>query len=99
MTGRTVLVTGATDGHGRALARALVEAGATVLVHGRDEPRIAAAVDEVRGGAPGGGVEASAAPSQVRAGPPPPTAAARDAAGGAAPAGDRVRSYRADLAS
>ena len=66
MTGRTVLVTGATDGHGRALARALVGSGATVLVHGRDENRIAAVVDELRG---------------------------------AAPAGDRVRSHRADLAS
>ena len=66
MTGRTVLVTGATDGHGRALARALVEAGATVLAHGRDENRIAAVVDELRG---------------------------------AAPAGDRIRYYRADLAS
>jgi NAD(P)-dependent dehydrogenase (short-subunit alcohol dehydrogenase family) len=54
MTGRTVLVTGATDGHGRALARALVESGATLLVHGRDESRIAAAVDELRGAAPDG---------------------------------------------
>jgi NAD(P)-dependent dehydrogenase (short-subunit alcohol dehydrogenase family) len=54
MTGLTVLVTGATDGHGRALARGLVELGATVLVHGRDENRIAATVDELRGAAPGG---------------------------------------------
>ena len=54
MSGRTVLVTGATDGHGRALARALVECRATVLVHGRDENRIAATVDELRGVAPSG---------------------------------------------
>jgi NAD(P)-dependent dehydrogenase (short-subunit alcohol dehydrogenase family) len=54
MSSRTVLVTGATDGHGRALARTLVESGATVLVHGRDENRIAAAVDELRGAAPRG---------------------------------------------
>ena len=39
MSGRTVLVTGATDGLGRGLARALVEAGATVLVHGRSAAR------------------------------------------------------------
>jgi NAD(P)-dependent dehydrogenase (short-subunit alcohol dehydrogenase family) len=48
MTGRTVLVTGATDGLGRALARALVEAGATVLVHGRSPKRIDATVEELR---------------------------------------------------
>jgi NAD(P)-dependent dehydrogenase (short-subunit alcohol dehydrogenase family) len=48
MTGRTVLVTGATDGLGRALARALVEAGATVLVHGRSPERIDATVEELQ---------------------------------------------------
>jgi NAD(P)-dependent dehydrogenase (short-subunit alcohol dehydrogenase family) len=48
MTGRTVLVTGATDGLGRALARALAEAGTTVLVHGRSPERIAATVEELR---------------------------------------------------
>jgi NAD(P)-dependent dehydrogenase (short-subunit alcohol dehydrogenase family) len=47
MTGRTVLVTGATDGLGQALAQALVESGATVLVHGRDPDRIAATVDRL----------------------------------------------------
>jgi NAD(P)-dependent dehydrogenase (short-subunit alcohol dehydrogenase family) len=36
-----VLVTGATDGLGRALAQALAQAGETVLVHGRSEERIA----------------------------------------------------------
>ena len=35
----TVLVTGATDGLGRALARELVQAGDTVLIHGRDPER------------------------------------------------------------
>jgi NAD(P)-dependent dehydrogenase (short-subunit alcohol dehydrogenase family) len=35
-----VLITGATDGLGRALAHAADEAGATVLVHGRSEERI-----------------------------------------------------------
>jgi NAD(P)-dependent dehydrogenase (short-subunit alcohol dehydrogenase family) len=35
----TVLVTGATDGLGRALARELVRAGDTVLIHGRDRGR------------------------------------------------------------
>jgi NAD(P)-dependent dehydrogenase (short-subunit alcohol dehydrogenase family) len=42
-----VLITGATDGLGRALARAADEAGATVLVHGRSEQRIADTLDEL----------------------------------------------------
>src|SRR5262245_40418606 len=47
MAGRTVLVTGATDGLGRALAHELVGSGATVLVHGRNADRIAATVKEL----------------------------------------------------
>jgi NAD(P)-dependent dehydrogenase (short-subunit alcohol dehydrogenase family) len=42
----TVLVTGATDGLGRALARELVQAGDTVLIHGRDPDRGADALAE-----------------------------------------------------
>jgi NAD(P)-dependent dehydrogenase (short-subunit alcohol dehydrogenase family) len=53
MTGRTVLVTGATDGHGRALARTLAESGTTVLVHGRNADRIASTVEELRRAAGG----------------------------------------------
>lgn len=44
---QVVLVTGATDGLGRALAAALAGEGATVLVHGRDPQRIADTVKEV----------------------------------------------------
>jgi NAD(P)-dependent dehydrogenase (short-subunit alcohol dehydrogenase family) len=36
---QTILITGATDGLGRALAGELADFGATVLVHGRDERR------------------------------------------------------------
>jgi NAD(P)-dependent dehydrogenase (short-subunit alcohol dehydrogenase family) len=36
VTGKTVLVTGSTDGLGRALAFELAATGATVLLHGRD---------------------------------------------------------------
>jgi NAD(P)-dependent dehydrogenase (short-subunit alcohol dehydrogenase family) len=37
---QTILVTGATDGLGRALARELAGRGATVLLHGRDQERL-----------------------------------------------------------
>jgi NAD(P)-dependent dehydrogenase (short-subunit alcohol dehydrogenase family) len=47
LDGKVVLVTGATDGLGRALAVELARAGATVLVHGRDRRRIADTVREV----------------------------------------------------
>lgn len=40
MRDKTVLITGATDGLGRAVARDLAERGATVLVHGRDAGRV-----------------------------------------------------------
>ena len=40
MDGKVVLITGATDGHGRALAAELTRLGATVLVHGRSQERI-----------------------------------------------------------
>jgi NAD(P)-dependent dehydrogenase (short-subunit alcohol dehydrogenase family) len=36
---QTILITGATDGLGRALARVVAAAGAVVLAHGRDEAR------------------------------------------------------------
>jgi NAD(P)-dependent dehydrogenase (short-subunit alcohol dehydrogenase family) len=42
-----VLITGATDGLGRALARTADEAGATVLVHGRSQERIADTLGEL----------------------------------------------------
>ena len=45
---QTVLLTGATDGLGRALASELAAAGATLLVHGRDEQRGLATVEELR---------------------------------------------------
>ncbi len=43
----TVLVTGATDGLGRAVAERLAVEGATVLIHGRDRGRLAAAEADV----------------------------------------------------
>lgn len=45
--GKTVLVTGSTDGLGRELARALAADGAHVVVHGRNAERGLALVDEI----------------------------------------------------
>jgi NAD(P)-dependent dehydrogenase (short-subunit alcohol dehydrogenase family) len=49
---QTILVTGATDGLGRALAADLAAAGADVLVHGRDEGRGRATLEEIRARTP-----------------------------------------------
>jgi NAD(P)-dependent dehydrogenase (short-subunit alcohol dehydrogenase family) len=45
---QTILITGATDGHGRALATELASRGATVLIHGRDDQRCQHTVAEIR---------------------------------------------------
>jgi NAD(P)-dependent dehydrogenase (short-subunit alcohol dehydrogenase family) len=45
---QTVLVTGATDGLGRALARELAAEGAAVLVHGRSRARLDESLGEIR---------------------------------------------------
>jgi NAD(P)-dependent dehydrogenase (short-subunit alcohol dehydrogenase family) len=47
LTGKTVLITGSTDGVGRLVARRLGEAGARVLVHGRDATRCAQVVSDI----------------------------------------------------
>ncbi len=49
---QTILVTGATDGLGRALAGDLAAAGADVLVHGRDDGRGRDTLDEIRARTP-----------------------------------------------
>ncbi|MFO0691374.1 MAG: SDR family NAD(P)-dependent oxidoreductase [Myxococcota bacterium] len=47
MQGRTCLVTGATDGHGKAVAIALAARGADVVLHGRSREKTLAVRDEV----------------------------------------------------
>src|SRR5450432_1078172 len=49
MDGKTVLITGSTDGVGRYVAARLAAAGANVLIHGRDRARAKALADEIRG--------------------------------------------------
>jgi NAD(P)-dependent dehydrogenase (short-subunit alcohol dehydrogenase family) len=48
MRGKTVLVTGSTDGVGRYVARELAGKGAHVLIHGRDASRATTLIDEIR---------------------------------------------------
>ena len=45
---RTILITGATDGLGRALAHRLTANGATVLLHGRDQEKLDRTAAEIR---------------------------------------------------
>src|SRR5437868_12014583 len=47
LRGKTALVTGSTDGVGRLVARKLGQAGARVLVHGRDAERGARVVADI----------------------------------------------------
>ncbi len=44
----TILITGATDGLGRALAHRLAEDGATLILHGRDRDRLEGTADDIR---------------------------------------------------
>jgi NAD(P)-dependent dehydrogenase (short-subunit alcohol dehydrogenase family) len=48
LTGRTAFISGSTQGIGRAIAAKLAAAGAAVVVNGRGEERVAAAVAELR---------------------------------------------------
>jgi NAD(P)-dependent dehydrogenase (short-subunit alcohol dehydrogenase family) len=58
LDGKVIMLTGSTDGMGRALAAELARSGATVLVHGRDPGRVSATVEEV--------TEVAGDPSRVR---------------------------------
>jgi NAD(P)-dependent dehydrogenase (short-subunit alcohol dehydrogenase family) len=49
MDGKTVLITGSTDGVGRYVAARLAADGAKVLIHGRDKARAKTLADEIRG--------------------------------------------------
>ncbi|OEC99503.1 MULTISPECIES: SDR family NAD(P)-dependent oxidoreductase [unclassified Rhizobium] len=48
MSGKTVLITGSTDGVGRRVAERLAAAGATVIVHGRDGTRAEELVSRIQ---------------------------------------------------
>ena len=49
LEGKTILVTGSTDGVGRVVAKRLAAEGANVLVHGRSQQRAEAVLKEICG--------------------------------------------------
>jgi gluconate 5-dehydrogenase len=49
LAGRTALVTGSSQGIGLAIARGLAAAGAAIVLNGRDEAKLAAAAETLRG--------------------------------------------------
>jgi NAD(P)-dependent dehydrogenase (short-subunit alcohol dehydrogenase family) len=53
LDGKTALITGSTDGVGRVVAKRLGEAGARVLVHGRNRERGERLVAEIKEGGKG----------------------------------------------
>jgi NAD(P)-dependent dehydrogenase (short-subunit alcohol dehydrogenase family) len=61
LSGRTALVTGSTQGIGRAIAAGLAAAGASVVVNGRGEPRVQEAVASLRAVLPDADVRGVAA--------------------------------------
>jgi gluconate 5-dehydrogenase len=48
LTGRTALITGSSQGLGLAMARGLAQAGAALVLNGRDELKLAAAAERLR---------------------------------------------------
>jgi NAD(P)-dependent dehydrogenase (short-subunit alcohol dehydrogenase family) len=52
-----IVVTGSTDGIGKSTAAGLLEAGAHVVIHGRNKPRVDAAVADLRSTFPNGVVD------------------------------------------
>ncbi len=47
LSGKTVLITGATDGIGKELGKIFAHSGAKLLLHGRNPQRLSAAVEEI----------------------------------------------------
>jgi NAD(P)-dependent dehydrogenase (short-subunit alcohol dehydrogenase family) len=68
LSGKTALVTGSTSGIGHAIANGLASAGASVVVNGRTEAKVDAAVAELAKAVPGSNVRGIAADVSTSAG-------------------------------
>jgi NAD(P)-dependent dehydrogenase (short-subunit alcohol dehydrogenase family) len=68
LTGKTTLVTGSTSGIGHAIAKGLALAGATVVVNGRTQAKVDAAVAAITKVAPGAKIRGVAADVSTAAG-------------------------------
>ena len=61
LKGKTAVISGSTAGIGLGIATALAAEGASVIINGRTEARVAAAIEKIRGVAPGAHVRGVAA--------------------------------------
>jgi NAD(P)-dependent dehydrogenase (short-subunit alcohol dehydrogenase family) len=78
LTGKTALVTGSTAGIGHAIARGLAATGAEVVVNGRSQPKVDAAIAAIIKAVPGAKVKGVAADVSTMAGCEALVAAVRD---------------------
>ncbi|HWD66821.1 MAG TPA: SDR family NAD(P)-dependent oxidoreductase, partial [Caulobacteraceae bacterium] len=79
LAGRKAVVSGSTGGIGRAIAEGLARAGASVVINGRGEERVAAALSEMRAAIPDAKVDGVAADLATSAGVAALTGHAADA--------------------
>ncbi|WP_328665775.1 SDR family NAD(P)-dependent oxidoreductase [Streptomyces sp. NBC_00322] len=82
MNQRTTLVTGATQGLGRAIALDLASRGHPVLLHGRDHTRLEAVATEIQDATPDATVHTSGDQQDQRVRGPEPSGAGRFAPAG-----------------
>jgi len=68
LSGKTALVTGSTAGIGNAIAKGLAATGASVVVNGRNQAKVDAAVDAIANAVPGARVRGIAADVSAAAG-------------------------------